>query len=92
MKFFVELAQGCYTSPTSPIISRHRTIEGAIRAARKSDRLVVATETGVVVYRPPQRNGRLGVGRYGEGPRKGEPTIRESVAAAKAILAKGGTQ
>ena len=40
-KFCIRLAAGCYTGATSPIISRHLTLDAAISAAKRSDRLAV---------------------------------------------------
>ncbi len=37
----VALAAGCYSGPDAPIVSRHRTLAAALKAARRSDRLTV---------------------------------------------------
>lgn len=37
----VRLAPGCYSGPTAPMVSRHRTLAAAVRQARRSDRWVV---------------------------------------------------
>jgi hypothetical protein len=43
----VVLAAGCYSGPDAPIVSRHRTLAAALKAARRSDRLTIyALEQG----------------------------------------------
>lgn len=86
--FEVRLRPGCYTGAVAPLVSRHRTLEAAVRAARVSDRYQVerADKHGCV-WAPPARRSRHGAGLYGTGPQPGEPTIAECVRLAAERLA-----
>lgn len=67
------VAPGCHGGPTpiGPVVSRHRSLDAAIRAARKSDRLVVLAldegyAAGPVLFQAAQQDHpQLGSGRYG---------------------------
>ena len=80
------VAPGCHGEPSNPVVSRHRTLRAAIVRARRSDRLQVEMAVGGrVLYLPPQRNSTTcGAGRYGAGPQRGEPSLDECVALARA--------
>ena len=58
----VELAPGCYKGPDAPVASRHRTLDAALKAARKSDRLAIYghSEGRLVAIAPCPTTGRLG--------------------------------
>lgn len=90
MKYEVYVADGCFCGPDAPLVSRHRTLRGAVKKARTSDRLV-ATVDGRVVYSPPVRGDRhYGGGRLGNGPQKGEPSLRDVLR--DVLRALGATQ
>jgi|GEM_PF-4805157 len=80
---------GCHGKPRNPVVSRHRTLEAAVRAARKSDRLQVeSVDSSTPLYAPPRRDHpRYGAGCYGQPARRGEPTVAEAVREARKIEA-----
>jgi len=63
----VVVAPGCHDRPIAPVISRHRTLRGAVRSARRSDRLQVEPATSsVCLYRAKSRQPtQHGYGAYG---------------------------
>lgn len=70
-RYHVRVAPGCHGGPGrfGGIVSRHRTLERAIAAARRNDRTVVVDdETGDTVYQlGRQDHPTLGAGRFGRG-------------------------
>ena len=57
-KYEIRLALGCYSGPESPLISRHKTLAAAVKAARKSDRLQVELN-GKRIYKPLSKRPEL---------------------------------
>jgi hypothetical protein len=90
MTYLVCDAPGTHAMASPPICSRHRSLRAAVASARRSDRLALYVRdrvTGRVrwVWQAPQRNHeRYGTGRFGVGPRHGEPTIAQIIAAIEA--------
>lgn len=87
--YTVEMAPGCYQGPTAPVVSRHSTLALAVKRARSSDRYCVwgpkLNGRNARLYTPPERDDpRVGYGRYGNGPKAGEPSLAECVVAAEA--------
>ena len=68
----VRLAPGCHIGPVAPIVSRHRTLSAAVKAARRSNRLVVKkTGFGGIVWRVSDyADVGLGPGLYGQPDRR----------------------
>ena len=66
-------------------MSSHKTLAAAVRAARKSDRLCVQhCSSYTTLYVAECRNDeKLGYGRFGNGPDRHEPSLREAIAAAR---------
>ena len=79
----VVVAPGCHREPFSPVVSRHRTLEAAVRKARRSDRLAVesSARSGVIYRAQSQQPTRWGYGCYG-GP--DTRSLRECLAEARA--------
>lgn len=76
----VVIRPGCHARPTAPLISRHRTLEAAVRAARRSDRLAVQhVDHGIVWSCTSRQPTRHGYGRYGG---RSTRSLREDLAAA----------
>jgi hypothetical protein len=86
--FEVRLRPGCHNKPNAPVVSRHRTLEAAVRAARRSDRLQVERSNAHgCVWHAPKRRSKYGEGLYGTGPQPGEPSLAECVREAVQRLA-----
>ena len=72
--YCTRVAPGCHGGPDrlGSVISRHRALEAAERAASKNDRLVVCSydEDGAgceVLYQIEDQGSEHGAGRYGRG-------------------------
>lgn len=75
-KYCTRIAPGCHQGPDplGSVVSRHRTYDLAVRAARRNDRLVVTRydDDGAweeILYQIPAQGSRYGRGRYGNGVR-----------------------
>lgn len=66
-QFEVVAAPGCHREPIAPVVSRHRTLAAAVRAARRSDRLRVEPAcSSVCLYQAVSRQPtKHGYGLYG---------------------------
>lgn len=83
----VVLAPGCYGGPSAPVVSRHRSLEAAVRQARRSDRWRVEPATNsVCLYQAQSRQPtRWGYGLFGESDTR---TLREALRMARAAEAE----
>lgn len=81
-KYHVVLAAGCHGQTENPIVSRHKTLEAAVRKARRSDRLAVEpADSYRTLYRAQSKQPtQCGWGCYG-GP--DTRSLRECVAEAR---------
>ena len=78
----VVLAPGCYRGPSAPVVSRHRTLEAAVRQARRSDRWrVEPAARSVCLYQAQSHQPtRWGYGLYGGADTR---TLREALRLAR---------
>lgn len=81
--FEVVVAPGCHGQTLTPVVSRHRTLSGAVRTAIKSDRVRVepASSTVCLFQACSKQPTKYGYGLYG-GAHVG--TFRAALASAEA--------
>lgn len=63
----IRTAPGCYRGPDAPLVSEHRSLAAAVRAARKNDRVRVEPGTSsVCLYQAKSKQPtKYGYGLYG---------------------------
>lgn len=84
ISYEVVMRHGCFSGVYGPVISRHRSLEAAVKKARSCDRWEVQ-RSHTRIWAPPVRgDAKLGHGCYGHGPKKGEPSVSSCVAEARA--------
>lgn len=68
-RYHVVVAPGCHGRPFAPVVSRHRTLGAAVRAARQSDRVrVEPADRSVCLYQASSAQPTpWGHGLYGGG-------------------------
>lgn len=81
-RYEVVIAPGCHSRPIAPVVSRHRTLEAAVRAARRSDRVrVEPADRSVCLYQAQSHQPtRWGYGLYGGADTR---TLREALRLAR---------